>query len=67
MMHLYKYTGQSVLSEVFGRELIKSIRGRQIAAWQPDVVMAVPLHRRRLWFRGYNQAEKTLPGMWHRR
>lgn len=57
MMHLYKYTGQSVLSEVFGRELIKH-KGRQIAAWQPDVVMAVPLHRRRLWFRGYNQAEK---------
>ena len=56
-MHLYKYTGQSVLSEVFGRELIKH-KGRQIAAWQPDVVMAVPLHRRRLWFRGYNQAEK---------
>ena len=57
MMHLYKYTGQSVLSEVFGRELIKH-KGRQIAAWQPDVVMAVPLHQRRLWFRGYNQAEK---------
>ena len=56
-LHLYKYTGQSVLSEVFGRELIKH-KGRQIAAWQPDVVMAVPLHRRRLWFRGYNQAEK---------
>ena len=33
-------------------------KGKQIAAWQPDVVMAVPLHRRRLWFRGYNQAEK---------
>ena len=39
MMHLYKYTGQSVLSEVFGRELIKH-KGRQIAAWQPAEKLA---------------------------
>ena len=31
MMHLYKYTGQSVLSEVFGRELIKH-NGSRLAA-----------------------------------
>lgn len=55
-MAQFKYGGSCVDGAVYGRELLKH-RGTRLAGWQADYVVPVPLHRKRQWFRGYNQAE----------
>lgn len=51
----FKYKGYYRESVFFAEELVR-FRGNKIRQWQPDYVIPVPLHRRRRWFRGYNQA-----------
>lgn len=51
----FKYHGHYRMSAFLADELVR-FRGVQICQWQPDYVIPVPLHRRRKWFRGFNQA-----------
>ncbi len=55
-MAAFKYGGCQVDGAVYGGELLKH-RGTKLAGWEIDSIIPVPLHRRRRWFRGYNQAE----------
>lgn len=52
----FKYRGCYEEAIFFAEELVR-IRGDMVRKWNPDYIVPVPLHRRRLWFRGYNQAE----------
>ena len=51
----FKYSGCYNDAVFFAEELVR-FRGREIGSWHPDYVVPVPLHRRKAWFRGYNQA-----------
>lgn len=51
----FKYQGYYRESAFFAEELIR-FKGDKIRQWKPDYVIPVPLHRRKRWFRGYNQA-----------
>lgn len=51
----FKYKGYYRESAFFAEELVNS-KGAKIQQWQPDYVVPVPLHRKKRWFRGYNQA-----------
>jgi ComF family protein len=52
LIHLFKYTGVRPLARVFGRYLKHALPiDRQF-----DVVVPMPLHWRRRWHRGFNQA-----------
>lgn len=55
-MAAFKYGGSCGDSAIYGRELMK-YRGAKLAGWQVDYVVPVPLHWKKQWFRGYNQAE----------
>jgi len=52
----FKYGGCFEDGRTYIREFLKR-RSKKIAAWQIDGIIPVPLHWRRKWFRGYNQAE----------
>jgi ComF family protein len=54
-MAAFKYEGCRQDGLFFGDELVR-FRGSRIRSYHPDYVIPVPLHRRKLWFRGYNQA-----------
>ena len=51
----FKYNGCYSEGAFYAEELARTRRSR-FEQWQPDYVIPVPLHRRRRWFRGYNQA-----------
>ncbi len=53
-IHALKYQGLRVLAEPLGELLAEAWRRQP---WPVDVLVPVPLHRVRLWRRGYNQAE----------
>jgi ComF family protein len=62
LVHHYKYRGKIQLAEPFGALLLDAFERH----WQPDAVdliLPVPLHRRRLRLRGFNQAVLML-GHW---
>lgn len=53
LIHLFKYNGMRRLAQPLGALLADALpRDRQF-----DVVTAVPLHWRRRWLRGFNQAQ----------
>jgi len=53
LIHLFKYTGMRRLARPLGEFLVRALpRDKHF-----DVVTTVPLHWRRRWQRGYNQAE----------
>jgi ComF family protein len=59
MVHLYKYQGCPQLARPFGGMLWEVL----LSYWQPDqfdLVIPVPLHRKRLRRRGYNQSALLL-------
>lgn len=56
VMAAFKYNGCSEDAKIFAEEFSR-FRGGQIHTWGPEVIVPVPLHWRRRWFRGYNQAE----------
>lgn len=59
MVHLYKYQGRSQLARPFGSMLWRAL----LSYWQPDqfdLVVPVPLHRKRLRRRGFNQSALLL-------
>lgn len=51
----FKYKGCYGDGAFYAEELVRFRRDR-FRRWQPDYVIPVPLHRRKRWFRGYNQA-----------
>lgn len=51
-----KYDGCYENASFYAKEFIR-FRGEKLKSWNPDCLIAVPLHRHRRWFRGYNQAE----------
>lgn len=52
----FKYKNKRVYGEVYGRELAEQF-GTLIRMWKIDVLIPVPIHRKRMRKRGYNQAE----------
>ena len=51
----FKYDGCVEDAAFYAQQLVR-FRGREIMSWQVDAIIPVPLHRRKQWFRGYNQA-----------
>lgn len=52
----FKYRGELSGGEYFSGELVQHY-GRWIEKISPDVIIPVPVHKKRLRFRGFNQAE----------
>ncbi len=51
----YKYKNKKSLAYPLGSLMLKTLKGRK---WQlPEYIIPVPLSRKRLWHRGFNQAE----------
>ncbi|MDO4521899.1 MAG: ComF family protein [Eubacteriales bacterium] len=55
-IHRIKYSGKREYLEVFG-QLLTDRMGEQIGRWNPQAVLAVPMHRLARKKRGFNQAE----------
>ena len=55
-MHDFKYGGCERDAVYYGREVMSHLRER-LREWDPDIVVPIPIHRRRERYRGYNQAE----------
>lgn len=55
-IYAFKYKNRRVYGEVYGREMAKMFR-KIIRLWEIDVIVPVPLHRKKQKKRGYNQAE----------
>lgn len=51
----YKYYGCRRYGDYYGEEICR-YAGDEIRGWDPDVIIPVPLHRRKLRMRGFNQA-----------
>lgn len=51
-----KYNGELACGEYFAEELVETY-GRWIQEIRPEVLIPVPIHRNRMRFRGFNQAE----------
>lgn len=51
----FKYEGCLADGEFYGKELIKA-KGGLLQCWDLSCIVPVPLHWRRKWFRGFNQA-----------
>ena len=68
IIHLYKYRFVQDFSRILGDIMLRSIRHSEIPL--PDIIIPIPLHKRRLRYRGFNQselianhiAEKIAPG-----
>ncbi len=56
VMKHYKYDGDQELGKAFGKKLAKESKD-WIQKRRPDVILPVPVHEKRLRFRGFNQAE----------
>lgn len=54
-IHLYKYRFAEELSSPLGNIILKSIKNSELPL--PDIIIPVPLHSRRLRWRGFNQSE----------
>ncbi len=52
----FKYQNRSSYADCFAQEIIKT-HGREILDISPDVLIPVPVHKKKLEKRGYNQAE----------
>ena len=54
-VYQFKYYNQRRFSHFYAEEMSKGL-GPQIARWRPDLLVPVPLHKKRLRKRGFNQA-----------
>lgn len=55
-IYQFKYHNQRIYGIIYAEELVRYY-GDVIKRWKPDIIMPVPLHKRRRRKRGYNQAE----------
>lgn len=51
----FKYQGCLTDGDFYGQEIVR-LRGEVLQYWNPECIIPVPLHWRRRWFRGFNQA-----------
>ncbi|MGL4858182.1 MAG: phosphoribosyltransferase family protein [Enterobacteriaceae bacterium] len=60
LVHRFKFHGQSELARPLARLMLLAWlqARRQQQVLTPDLLLAVPLSRRRQWFRGFNQSER---------
>jgi ComF family protein len=54
-VYRFKYKGRQEYAEFFGAEISRRL-GREIRLLEPDCLIPVPIHKKRLRIRGYNQA-----------
>lgn len=54
MVHCYKYRFIQDIAPILGAIIIKSVSAHNLPL--PDLIIPVPLHQRRLRFRGFNQS-----------
>lgn len=54
-IHLFKYRFISDLSDPLGKILVKAVARNNLPL--PDIIIPVPLHKKRLRWRGFNQSE----------
>lgn len=54
-IHLYKYRFAEKISEPLGKIILESLRQSEMPL--PDMIIPIPLHPRRLRWRGFNQSE----------
>lgn len=55
-IYSFKYKNRRVYGEVYAKEMVKKF-GELIRLWEIEVIVPVPLHRKKQKKRGYNQAE----------
>lgn len=55
-VYQFKYQNRRIYARVYARELAKSYK-KLVEKWEVNVIIPVPLHRKRRRIRGYNQAE----------
>lgn len=55
-VYRFKYGGRQEYADFLGRDMARRL-GRQLLLWRPDALIPVPLHKKRLCKRGYNQAQ----------
>lgn len=55
-VYRFKYGGRQEYAAFLGQDMARRL-GRQILCWRPDALIPVPLHKKRLYKRGYNQAQ----------
>jgi ComF family protein len=60
LIHGLKYKGKRANGVFLGKELGKSIEHEN---WQIDMIVPVPLHKKKLALRGYNQSEEIALGL----
>lgn len=55
-IHAVKYQNKREYLEYFAKEMAEHF-SREIADWQPEVIVPIPMHKSSIGVRGYNQAE----------
>lgn len=55
-IYQFKYKNRRIYGEFYAKEMVR-IYGRLIREWEIEVIVPIPLHRKKKRFRGYNQAE----------
>lgn len=60
LIHELKYNNRPVIGRIMGREIALKLRG--LIQTEGSVLLPVPLHKKRLRKRGYNQSEKICEG-----
>ncbi len=66
-LYRFKYSGRIEYAGFYGKQMAYRFEERR-KQWKPDALVPVPLHRRKLKKRGYNQAEliaRKLSEHWH--
>ena len=65
-LYRFKYSGRREYAAFYGRQMACRMEEKR-KLWKPDALVPVPLHKRKLKKRGYNQAEliaRELSGYW---
>jgi len=55
-IYQYKYKNRRIYGEFYAKEMYRLFR-RTIESWEIDLIVPVPLHKKRRRLRGYNQSE----------
>lgn len=58
----FKYDHRKIYAEAYVKEMVRCFEPL-LRAWQIDLIVPIPLHRKRLRKRGYNQAELLAVGL----
>lgn len=61
-LYRLKYSNRREYGYTYGKLLVEQY-GNQISKWKVDAIIPVPLHKKRFWERGYNQAELIANGI----